>query len=390
MKKYLVFIILFFYQAQMFAQVNAGEDMRISEGLPVTLSGIYEGYVGLPVTGQDDYFVGPFDIGFNFEYFGEVQTQFAVSPNGLVSFDIPDILDVVEWEEAPIPNNIFKKTIMGPYQDLFKRPIEPHSKFIYYRTVGQEPDRRLIVGWCEAPMFQCEDLQVTTQIVLYENSNNIANHIINKPPCDLSHDNRATHGLNFNDALGEVVQGRNNSSWTAYNESWLFEPNGTDSYTISQIDFVPEVIIPQGKIEWTWFGNSYPGGEIISNERNVLVSPKETTTYFCEITLCSGLTYVDEMTIVTIPIPNAFNPGSPVEQNRIFKVFANPDENVSKYALYIYNRWGQEVFSTNDINEGWDGTINGDPCNPGVYIWTLYYEEEGETLTNKGTVMIVK
>ena len=71
-------------------------------------------------------------------------------------------------------------------------------------------------------------------------------------------------------------------------------------------------------------------------------------------------------------------------------MFANPDEDVTKYALYIFNRWGQQVFSTNDINEGWDGTFDGSPCNPGVYVWTLYYEDEGEQLTNKGSVTLVK
>ena len=373
-----------------YSQVDAGEDVILTKGLPYLLSGTYTGYTGIPVTLEDDYFDGPFDIGFDFEYFGETNTQFAISPNGLVSFDLPDILDLVEWEEAPIPNNTFKKTIMGPYQDLFTRPILPHSRFVFYRTVGQAPDRKLIVGWCEAPMFKCADLKVTIQIVLYENGYEIQNHLVNKPACEASLGNRATQGLNFDDITGVAVPGRNNTSWTANHESWLFTPSSPDDYTVGQIDFLPEVIVPHGKIEWAWYQDNYPGGEMISQDKEVLVTPLETTTYFCEITLCSGLKYIDEITVTTIPVPNAFNPDSPVEENQTFKVFANPPESVSNYSLIIFNRWGQQVFSSSDINEAWDGTLNGEPCSQGVYVWIISLEDNTGKVTNKGVVTLVK
>ena len=70
--------------------VDAGADITISAGLPLKLNGTYLGYTGIPITAGDDPFVGPFEIGFEFEYFGETHTQFAVSPNGLVSFDVPE------------------------------------------------------------------------------------------------------------------------------------------------------------------------------------------------------------------------------------------------------------------------------------------------------------
>ena len=58
--------------------------------------------------------------------------------------------------------------------------------------------------------------------------------------------------------------------------------------------------------------------------------------------------------------------------------------------MYIYNRWGQLIFETNDINEGWDGTKNGNPCNIGVYVWAIYYEGGEGEITNKGTVTLVR
>ena len=384
------FAIFLLAPQRTFSQVNAGEDITISAGLPVKLQGQYTGYVGIQVTAKDDYVVGPFEIGFDFTYFDETFTQFAIGPNGLLSFDIPDIVGFTYWKNVSIPNNIFEKTIMGPYQDLFKRPTNDHNDFIFYRTVGTAPNRKLIVGWCEAPMFECESEKTTLQIVLNEQDQSIVNHLIAKPACEANLGNRATQGLNLDDITGVAVPGRNNTSWTAFLESWRFEPSGPTDYNVSEIDFEPEVIIPPGKIEYAWFKNDYPGGELVGQEMSLLVHPLESTRYYCEITLCSGLKYVDDVWVSTIPIPNAFRPESDIELNREFKVFAEPDDRISNYKMQIFNRWGEVVFESTDIYKGWDGTQNGQSCNQGVYVWTVIFTSNDETITNKGVVTLVK
>jgi gliding motility-associated-like protein len=371
------------------AQIDAGPDITISAGIPVKLNGIYTGYIGIPITAGDDPFVGPFEIGFEFDYFGETHTQFAVSPNGLVSFDVPNIIGLSHQEVTLIPNNIFIKTIMGPYQDLFSKPIEPHSEFIYYLTVGSAPVRKLIVGWCDAPMFGCPSLKATYQIVLNESDNSIVNHILSKPECTYLQ-NRATHGLNYDDDLGVVVPGRNGASWISANESWLFEPDGLDNYIISSIDFNPELIVPVGKLEWAWYKNTYPGGEPLGNESILAVHPTESTTYIAEVTLCNGMKYTDDIFVKVIPIPNAFNPNSPTELNRTFQFYTTNTDNIYKFKMYIYNRWGQLVYENDNISEGWDGTQNGKPCNPGVYVWVVYYEGDNGEVTNKGSVTLIR
>lgn len=387
--KYLFLFALVFNTTWIIGQVVAGEDITISAGLPVLLTASYEGYTGIPITAGDDPFVGPFEIGFSFNFFGEPQTQFAVSPNGLVSFDTPDIIGLSHQEMTAIPNIIFKKTIMGPYQDLFTRPINPHDNYIYYLTVEESPNRKLIVGWCEAPMFGCSNQMATYQIVLYESSNTIENHLLSKPACNHLQ-NRATHGLNFDDDLGIAVPNRNVEAWTSTNESWLFEPNGSNNYDITQVDFEPEVIVPQGKLEWSWYKNSYPDGEVLSTSKNLTVYPTESTIYYAEITTCNGLKYTDDVYVNAIPIPNAFNPNSSIELNQTFTVFANPPDYLFNFKMLIYNRWGQQMFETDSVDEGWDGTANGTNCNPGVYVWIIYYDlGEGE-VTNKGTVTLLQ
>ncbi len=385
MRKIAAIIILIIISSGVNAQVNAGEDATITAGLPVQLSATYEGTFGTLVTVHDDDFAGPFDIGFDFTFFGETFSQFMIGANGVVSFNLSQgaYRDPVE-----IPNNKMEKAIYGPYQDYFSHG-STNSHNIYYQTTGEAPDRKLIVGWCEAPMYSCNDLKVTFQIVLNENGN-IENHIINKPECSYLLNN-ATQGLNYNFDKGVAVSGRNRTSWTAVNESWQFIPGGSEDYTVSQIDFSPEVIVPKSNLSFAWYAGSYPGGEVISNSYSMVVNPTETTSYYAEITLCGGTKYFDEVKITAIPLPTAFRPESSVEENRVFHIFANPVDNIQSFQMYIYDRWGNLVFNTNDITKGWDGNGNdGKLCATGVYVWVIYYETGKNHLTNKGSVTLVR
>lgn len=68
-----------------------------------------------------------------------------------------------------------------------------------------------------------------------------------------------------------------------------------------------------------------------------------------------------------IAYPNAFTPdGYGPPENETFKPLS---EGVIEYELLIYNRWGELIFTTKDLNVGWDGTINGEPAKPDVYVW---------------------
>ncbi len=43
------------------------------------------------------------------------------------------------------------------------------------------------------------------------------------------------------------------------------------------------------------------------------------------------------------------------------------------YHIEIYNRWGEIVFQTDNIQEGWDGTYKGHPAKEGTYTWKLQF-----------------
>ena len=59
--------------------------------------------------------------------------------------------------------------------------------------------------------------------------------------------------------------------------------------------------------------------------------------------------------------------------------------------MYIFNRWGQQIFSSNNINDGWDGMFKGNICPAGSYYYVIHYKgiaTPRKTIT--GTVTIVR
>ena len=57
----------------------------------------------------------------------------------------------------------------------------------------------------------------------------------------------------------------------------------------------------------------------------------------------------------------------------------------------VYNRWGNEIFSTNKSGQGWDGTYKRIPQQPGVYVWMVQGTDfTGKKHFLKGTVTLIK
>ncbi len=382
----LLFLLL---PLSIFAQLDAGPNDTINPGVPVTLSTTY-GLIGTGVNVDDNGVEGPFPIGFTFSYFGNMFTQFYIGANGWISFSPNQNAKGVR-DAFAIPNTADytpKNCILGPFQDL--NPEHEGAPFIYYRTIGSDTTRRLVVMWCQIPLFYslCDDSLVTLQIVLNEGSNTIENHLMNKPSCPEWNDNNATMGVqNESGFIGYAVPGRNATSWTAQMEGWMYTPTSVDSFKIAQVPYTLQPLLPGEKVAYRW----YQGSELISTEPSLVVTPAETTKYYAYITLCDGEEFMDSVTVVVIPyIPNAFTPNGD-GLNDVFRIVGLPPENITEFNFQIFNRWGEVVFSTKNIEEAWDGTLKGGDCMEGVYVWAIYYKENNKhTVSNKGTVMLIK
>lgn len=88
-----------------------------------------------------------------------------------------------------------------------------------------------------------------------------------------------------------------------------------------------------------------------------------------------------------ISIPNAFTPnGDGI--NEVFKVVYL---NQKGGYLRIYNRWGDLIYESKDLNQGWDGTYKGEPCQDDTYIYIVEYIDNNERKRNlKGTVTLIR
>jgi gliding motility-associated-like protein len=71
-------------------------------------------------------------------------------------------------------------------------------------------------------------------------------------------------------------------------------------------------------------------------------------------------------------IPNSFTPSDNNTVNDVFKPIAN---RVNQWEFSVFNVWGEKLFSTSDILDGWDGQFNGLPCPTGSYIWRVEYPD---------------
>jgi gliding motility-associated-like protein len=102
----------------------------------------------------------------------------------------------------------------------------------------------------------------------------------------------------------------------------------------------------------------------------------------------------EEIPEFEIYVPNAFSPnGDGI--NDSFNI--NYNNNISPFpishcVLRIFNRWGEEIFQSDNITQGWDGKKAGKDCPGGVYVYKIVFEVDGvaESQERTGTVMLVR
>jgi gliding motility-associated-like protein len=91
-----------------------------------------------------------------------------------------------------------------------------------------------------------------------------------------------------------------------------------------------------------------------------------------------------------IYIPNAFTPNRDT-RNDVMRVRSNFADQITEFRWIIYDRWGQEVYSSDDINDSWDGTVGGDDLAPDVYgYWLRLTCPRGEPFIKQGNITILR
>jgi gliding motility-associated-like protein len=73
-------------------------------------------------------------------------------------------------------------------------------------------------------------------------------------------------------------------------------------------------------------------------------------------------------------VPNTFTPDGDEHNNVFFPVFSSGFDG-QNYTLLIFDRWGEVIFESHNVDFGWDGTYMGRLCKEGTYTWKIIIKE---------------
>ena len=130
-----------------------------------------------------------------------------------------------------------------------------------------------------------------------------------------------------------------------------------------------------------------------ANSQTFIISDT-AKTYTVKALSVNGCTDTASITVGTLTneadvfIPNAFTPNGD-GRNDLFKVYGS---SIQKLELYVFNQWGQLVFSTENPAQGWDGRYKGALQPAGIFLFTARIHLYGRTtpILKKGSVNLIR
>jgi gliding motility-associated-like protein len=146
---------------------------------------------------------------------------------------------------------------------------------------------------------------------------------------------------------------------------------------------------------WKWdFGDRAPGDTSVlknpvyeyADTGSYLVRLFVTTAFGCKDTVYKIIRIDDDYELF---VPTAFSPNFD-GLNEIFIPVTRGVES-SNYKMYVYDRWGNLVFQTDNLYKGWDGFFRGKVVLEDVYVWKIYLKTTlGTSKQVTGHVSVVR
>lgn len=97
---------------------------------------------------------------------------------------------------------------------------------------------------------------------------------------------------------------------------------------------------------------------------------------------------VDTNCTTLLVMPNVFTPNSDGMNESFLPIKI---QQVKNFTITIYNRWGKQLFQSNNPNEGWNGNQIHSACPDGTYFWVVNYESNfGIIDSKKGVVHLIR
>lgn len=128
--------------------------------------------------------------------------------------------------------------------------------------------------------------------------------------------------------------------------------------------------------------STFAAAQAPNNERKYRVIAYKTGAN--EITSMSNETTVTPN--MSIYVPNSFTPnGDGLNEN-----FGAYSESVKSFTMEVYDRWGELIFQSSDIDNRWDGKYKGQTAPQGSYVYKISAKSiTGKQITKKGSVNLI-
>ena len=150
-----------------------------------------------------------------------------------------------------------------------------------------------------------------------------------------------------------------------------------------------------GANTWNWSFGTNLNASTLQNPTYIF---QDTGTFIVQLLVANQYGCQDSIdwSIIIRPdyalhIPNAFTPNEDNLNDKFYPlgIGVNPD----KYTLYIFDRWGNMIFNTDKVIEGWDGTVQGTGrlCQIDTYVYRVSaMEPEGTVKVYMGVVNLIR
>lgn len=166
-------------------------------------------------------------------------------------------------------------------------------------------------------------------------------------------------------------------TWTPYVG---FDNLGISNYVVEQLD-------NQGNVLQSINAN-------LSTTYTTTINPSSGTLYYrIRINSVSAIQPVSYSNVgvqsfdAELYVPTVFTPNNDSNNDE----FVLKGKYITTYTLKIFNRWGEQVFESNDLLKSWDGLIGLNLAPSAAYTWTAQYsDQQGKSYNKTGTVTLIR
>jgi gliding motility-associated-like protein len=154
------------------------------------------------------------------------------------------------------------------------------------------------------------------------------------------------------------------------------------------------VVSDERKVAYQWSPPTGLNNSTISNPITILDGTQDHINYIIAIVDSIGCLATDNLLVTInrngpdILVPTGFTPNADGKNDLLKPKVVGITQ---QFYFSVYNRWGQQVFFTNEIGKGWDGSVNGIAQPSGAYVFVAEGKDYlGNKITRTGTAVLIR